>query len=339
MEDDPTELFAGDAGTLDADVRRVLVQLLRRRFLLAEKSPRAVAYVAGEPADDRVAAARPVHPARRRPRPGHRLQAAGALGGAGRADPAQGRPLHPGRDAGAGPPAHRLPAGTRRGGDVRAGGHRGAGADRADLLRLADDHNLAARPAEIRTRSASGWSPRGCIEEESEGRYRITPLVEIVLSTEKLASSGVAEQSAVEPQSQRERGDRAVNMIDTLFGLIPAASTRPAVGRARPAAGQLGRLRRRTTRCGSRPTATLLSGGSGSGKSTLMDAYIALLMPHTTPFNGASNGGVVGPAARQGPAQHPLLRARQDRRVADRRRDQDRGCCAATAATPGRRSR
>ncbi|MDQ1287258.1 MAG: hypothetical protein QG622_823 [Actinomycetota bacterium] len=39
MEDDPTELFAGDAGTLDADVRRVLVQLLRRKFLLAEKNP------------------------------------------------------------------------------------------------------------------------------------------------------------------------------------------------------------------------------------------------------------------------------------------------------------
>ncbi|MDT8913747.1 DUF4194 domain-containing protein [Amycolatopsis sp. PS_44_ISF1] len=38
MEDDPTELFAGDAGTLDADVRRVLVQLLRRKFLLAEKN-------------------------------------------------------------------------------------------------------------------------------------------------------------------------------------------------------------------------------------------------------------------------------------------------------------
>ncbi len=42
------------------------------------------------------------------------------------------------------------------------------------------------------------------------------------------------------------------------------------------------------------PGATLFSGGSGSGKSTLMDSYIALLMPHTTPFNGASNGGVVG---------------------------------------------
>lgn len=39
MEDDPAELFAGDAGTLDADVRRVLVQLLRRNFLLAEKNP------------------------------------------------------------------------------------------------------------------------------------------------------------------------------------------------------------------------------------------------------------------------------------------------------------
>ena len=39
MEEDPAELFAGDAGTLDADVRRVLVQLLRRKFLSAEKNP------------------------------------------------------------------------------------------------------------------------------------------------------------------------------------------------------------------------------------------------------------------------------------------------------------
>jgi uncharacterized protein YPO0396 len=38
----------------------------------------------------------------------------------------------------------------------------------------------------------------------------------------------------------------------------------------------------------------MLCGGSGSGKSTLMDAYIALMMPHTTPFNGASNGAVTG---------------------------------------------
>ncbi|TQL68678.1 uncharacterized protein DUF4194 [Nocardioides albertanoniae] len=39
MEDDPTELFAGDRGALDADVRRVLVRLLRGRFLSAERNP------------------------------------------------------------------------------------------------------------------------------------------------------------------------------------------------------------------------------------------------------------------------------------------------------------
>ena len=38
MEDDPDELFAGDHGTLDAEVRRVLVHILQRRFLAAERS-------------------------------------------------------------------------------------------------------------------------------------------------------------------------------------------------------------------------------------------------------------------------------------------------------------
>lgn len=84
-----------------------------------------------------------------------------------------------------------------------------------------------------------------------------------------------------------------MTMVDTLFGLIPAAST----GQQWVAldlqlvnwGGYDGHHRVRLA-----STATLLSGGSGSGKSTLMDAYIALLMPHTTPFNGASNGGVVG---------------------------------------------
>ena len=84
-----------------------------------------------------------------------------------------------------------------------------------------------------------------------------------------------------------------MTMVDSLFGLIPAAST----GQQWVAldlqlvnwGGYDGHHRVRLA-----STATLLSGGSGSGKSTLMDAYIALLMPHTTPFNGASNGGVVG---------------------------------------------
>ncbi|KKI22004.1 hypothetical protein XM48_03475, partial [Leucobacter sp. Ag1] len=84
-----------------------------------------------------------------------------------------------------------------------------------------------------------------------------------------------------------------MTMLDTLFGLIPAASR----GQQWIAdelqlvnwGGYDGAHRVRFS-----PTATLLCGGSGSGKSTLMDAYIALMMPHTTPFNGASNGGVAG---------------------------------------------
>jgi uncharacterized protein YPO0396 len=84
-----------------------------------------------------------------------------------------------------------------------------------------------------------------------------------------------------------------VTMIDSLFGLIPAASTgQQWVARDLQLVNWGGYDGHHLVRLAS--TATLLSGGSGSGKSTLMDAYIALLMPHTTPFNGASNGGVVG---------------------------------------------
>jgi uncharacterized protein YPO0396 len=84
-----------------------------------------------------------------------------------------------------------------------------------------------------------------------------------------------------------------VNMIDTLFGLIPAASRgQQWVARDLQLINWGGYDGYHHLRLA--PGATLLSGGSGSGKSTLMDSYIALLMPHTTPFNGASNGGVVG---------------------------------------------
>ena len=44
------------------------------------------------------------------------------------------------------------------------------------------------------------------------------------------------------------------------------------------------------------PGSTLISGASGTGKSTLLDAYIALMMPSDTPFNGASNDLVGGRA-------------------------------------------
>lgn len=39
MERDPDESFPGDRGVLDLEVRRVLVRLLQRRFLLAERNP------------------------------------------------------------------------------------------------------------------------------------------------------------------------------------------------------------------------------------------------------------------------------------------------------------
>ena len=38
MEEDPDELFAGDRGVLDPEVRRVLVHVLQRRFLLADRN-------------------------------------------------------------------------------------------------------------------------------------------------------------------------------------------------------------------------------------------------------------------------------------------------------------
>ena len=42
--------------------------------------------------------------------------------------------------------------------------------------------------------------------------------------------------------------------------------------------------------------ATLVSGASGTGKSSLLDAYLALMMPSDTPFNGASNDAGSGRA-------------------------------------------
>ena len=44
------------------------------------------------------------------------------------------------------------------------------------------------------------------------------------------------------------------------------------------------------------PGSTLVSGASGTGKSTLLDAYLALMMPSTVPFNGASNDATQGRA-------------------------------------------
>ena len=85
-----------------------------------------------------------------------------------------------------------------------------------------------------------------------------------------------------------------MTMLDTLFGLIPAESRGQQWVAEDLQLVNWGGYDGGPHRVRFSPRATMLCGGSGSGKSTLMDAYIALMMPHTTPFNGASNGGVTG---------------------------------------------
>lgn len=87
----------------------------------------------------------------------------------------------------------------------------------------------------------------------------------------------------------------APRMEQSLFGLIPTASDgRQWIARSMQLVNWGGYHGHHEVRFAS--TATLLSGASGSGKSTLLDAYIALMMSHTTPFNGASNGATSGRA-------------------------------------------
>ena len=85
-----------------------------------------------------------------------------------------------------------------------------------------------------------------------------------------------------------------MTMLDTLFGLIPAESRGQQWVVEDLQLVNWGGYDGGPHRVRFSPNATMLCGGSGSGKSTLMDAYIALMMPHTTPFNGASNGGITG---------------------------------------------
>ena len=85
-----------------------------------------------------------------------------------------------------------------------------------------------------------------------------------------------------------------MTMMDTLFGMIPASSRGQQWVAEELQLINWGGYDGGPHRVRFSPDATLLCGGSGSGKSTLMDGYIALMMPHTTPFNGASNGGVTG---------------------------------------------
>jgi hypothetical protein len=184
MEDDQAELFAGDAGTLDADVRRVLVQLLRRKFLLAEKNPaqwrtllenqqilesrlhdlfvrlvvdhdRGIAY------KQQVRSAELDVPILLKDDPYNRAETLALV--------------------------HLRTVFQRE----RGTGETSARVDTEELEQTVltyfdpNDHNLARGQQEVRN-AVQRLVTEGLLTEESAGRYRITPLVEVVLSTAKL---------------------------------------------------------------------------------------------------------------------------------------------------------
>ncbi|GAA4224108.1 hypothetical protein GCM10022254_02880 [Actinomadura meridiana] len=184
MEDDPSELFAGDTGTLDVDVRRLLVRLLQRRFLLAEKNPgqwrtllenqqliesrlhdlfvrlvvdhdRGIAY------KQQVRSAETDVPILLKDDPYSRAETLVLV--------------------------HLRTVFQRE----RGTGETSARVDIEELEQTVltyfdpDDHNLARGQRDIRN-AVQRLSSEGLLAEESAGRYRITPLVEVVLSTEKL---------------------------------------------------------------------------------------------------------------------------------------------------------
>ncbi|GAA4624356.1 DUF4194 domain-containing protein [Cellulomonas oligotrophica] len=184
MEEDPTELFAGDSGTLDADVRRVLVRLLQRRFLLADRNraqwrtllenqqviesrlhdlfvhlvvdhDRGVAY------KKQVRSAELDVPVLLRDDAYSRAETLVLV---------HLRTVYQ-RERGAGETSVRV--------------------DVEELEQTAltyfdpDDTNVAAHQREIRN-AVARLAKEGLVEEESEGRYRVTALVEVVLSNERL---------------------------------------------------------------------------------------------------------------------------------------------------------
>ncbi|MDR0483508.1 MAG: DUF4194 domain-containing protein [Cellulomonadaceae bacterium] len=184
MESDPEELFPGDQGTLDPDVRVILVDLLRRRFMTAEANParwrtllenqgiiesrlhdlfitlvvdcgRGIAYkrqVSTGEAEGAILL---------RDDPFTRVETVLLV---------HLRTLHQ-RESTA--------------------GERAARVDTEELEEQAmsyldpDVTNIASQQKEVRT-AIGRLAREGFLQEEAAGRYRITPLVEVVLSVERL---------------------------------------------------------------------------------------------------------------------------------------------------------
>lgn len=211
MENDPDELFAGDRGVLDPEVRRVLVRLLQRRYLLAGDNreewsvlldhqqviesrlndlfvrlvvdhERGVAYKQQVRSDDLDV---PI------------LLRDDAYTRAETLVLVHLRTVYQ-RESTAGEPSARV--------DVEE-------VEQTVMTYFADSDGDTAR----RQRAVRGALQRlrrdGIVEEESEGRYLISPLVEIVLSSERLhALSTWLQEQAV--RGDEPVGDTSLHVDD-----------------------------------------------------------------------------------------------------------------------------
>ncbi len=184
MEDDPDELFAGDRGVLDPEVRRVLVHVLQRRFLLADRNREewnvlldnqqmiesrlndmfvrlVVDHDRGVAFKQQVRSDLLEVPIRLRDSPYSRAETLVLV---------HLRTVYQ-RETAAGEPSARV--------DVED-------VEQTVLSYFAEaDGDTARRQRAIR-KAMERLARDGIVEEETAGRFRISPLVEIVLSAEKL---------------------------------------------------------------------------------------------------------------------------------------------------------
>jgi predicted transcriptional regulator len=226
MEEDPAELFAGDSGTLDADVRRVLVRLLQRRFLLADKNAAqwrtlldnqqviesrlhdlfvhlVVDHERGVAYKKQVRSAELDVPVLLRDEAYTRAETLVLV---------HLRSVFQ-RSQGAGETSVRV--------DVEE-------IEQTALTYFdPDDTNIAARQREVRT-AVARLAKEGLVEEESEGRFRITPLVEIVLSNERLGELRAWLREQVRTGGQPDLTEPAADEPDEPGG--PGAAPAPDAG-------------------------------------------------------------------------------------------------------------
>lgn len=184
MEEDPDALFAGDRGVLDPDVRRVLVRLLQRRFLLMDRHrdewsvlmdnhqviesrlndlyvrlvvdhDRGVAYKQQVRSDEMEV------PILLKDHPYSRVETLVLV---------YLRTVHQ-RESSAGEESVRV--------DVED-------VEQTVLSYFPDGDGDTMRRQQLVRSALIRLQKEGILDEESEGRYRISPLVEIVLSSERL---------------------------------------------------------------------------------------------------------------------------------------------------------